>query len=91
MFFTNPESTNLRNILSKFYVSFFRGLHTVGGVEVQFHATERPQLFEFGVATCRTCRLRSKKAILEVATLICKNDKALRKTGVLACPFDNPL
>ena len=36
--------------------------------EVQFCNTERPQLFEFGVATIRTCRLRSKKAILEVAT-----------------------
>ena len=36
--------------------------------EVQFCTTERPQLFEFEVATCRTCRLRSKKAILKVAT-----------------------
>ena len=34
----------------------------------QFCTTERPQLFEFEVASCRTCRLRSKKAILEVAT-----------------------
>ena len=39
-----------------------------GVSEVQFCTTERPQLFEFEVATCRTCRLRSKKAILEVAT-----------------------
>ena len=31
-------------------------------------ATERTQLFKFEVATCRTCKLRSKKAILEVAT-----------------------
>ena len=30
--------------------------------------TERPQFFKFEVANCRTCRLRSKKAILEVAT-----------------------
>ena len=30
--------------------------------------TECPQLCEFEVATSRTCRLRSKKAILEVAT-----------------------
>ena len=36
--------------------------------EVQFCTTERPQLFEFEVATCRTCKLRTKKAILEVAT-----------------------
>jgi hypothetical protein len=35
---------------------------------VQFCTTELPQLFEFEVATCRTCRLRSKKAILEVDT-----------------------
>ena len=34
---------------------------------MQFCTTERPQFFEFEVATCRTCRLRSKKAILEVA------------------------
>ena len=39
-----------------------------GESEVQFCTTERPQLFEFEVASCRTCRLRSKKAILEVAT-----------------------
>ena len=36
--------------------------------EVQFCIKERPQLFEFEVATCRTCRLRFIKAILEVAT-----------------------
>ena len=35
---------------------------------MQFCTTERPQLFEFEVANCRTGRLRSKKAILEVAT-----------------------
>ena len=34
---------------------------------LQFWTTECPQFFEFEVATCRTCRLRSKKAILEVA------------------------
>ena len=34
---------------------------------MHFCTTERPQLFEFEVATCRTCRFRSKKAILEVA------------------------
>ena len=33
--------------------------------EVQFCTREHPQ---FEVATCRTCTLRSKKAILEVAT-----------------------
>ena len=39
--------------------------------EVQLFTTEHPQLFEFEVATCGTCRLRqvrTKKAILEVAT-----------------------
>jgi hypothetical protein len=36
--------------------------------EVQFCTTEHPQLFEFELASCRTCRLRPKKAILEVAT-----------------------
>ena len=35
--------------------------------EVQFCTTERPQLFEFEVAIYRTCRFRSKEAILEVA------------------------
>ena len=35
---------------------------------MQFCTTKRPQLCEFEVASCRTCRLRSKKAILEVAT-----------------------
>ena len=39
-----------------------------GCQRVQFCTTERPQLFEFDVASCRTCRLRSKTAILEVAT-----------------------
>ena len=36
-----------------------------GVSEVQFCTTERPQLFEFEVATCRACKLRSKKPILE--------------------------
>ena len=39
-----------------------------GVSEVLFCTTEHPQWFEFEVATCRTCRLVSKKAILEVAT-----------------------
>ena len=33
---------------------------------MQFCTTEHPQFFEFEVATCITCRLRSIKAILEV-------------------------
>jgi hypothetical protein len=36
---------------------------------VQFCTTESPHFFEFEVESCRTCRLRSKKAILEVATI----------------------
>ena len=36
--------------------------------EVQLCTAERPKLFEFEVTTCTTCRLRSKAAILEVAT-----------------------
>ena len=55
--------------------------------EVQFCTTEHPQLFEFELASCRTCRLRPKKAILEVATSNCKNDETLLKAGVLACRF----
>ena len=39
----------------------------LGVSKVQFCTTERPQLFEFEVASCKTSRLRSKKAILEVA------------------------
>ena len=38
-----------------------------GVSEVQFCTTKPPQLFELEVATCRTCRLRSKKTNLEVA------------------------
>ena len=34
---------------------------------MQFCTTERSQLFEFKIEGCRTRRLRSKKAILEVA------------------------
>ena len=34
---------------------------------MQFCTTERPQLYEFEVVSCTTCRLTSKKAILEVA------------------------
>ena len=43
-------------------------MDNLGVSELQFCTTERPQLFEFGVGTCRKCRLRSKKAIHEVAT-----------------------
>ena len=58
---------------------------------MQFCTTEFPQLFQFEVASCRTCRLRSKKAILEVAmSNLKKNDEALHKAGVLACRFDTP-
>ena len=48
--------------------------------EVQFCTTECPQLFEFGVATCRTFRLRSKKAVLEVATSNLQNCRGFAKT-----------
>ena len=59
---------------------------------MQFCTTERPRLFEFDVATCRTCKIRSKKAILEVVTSTCnlQNDEALQKAWVLACRFDTP-
>ena len=39
-----------------------------GVSEVQFCTTEHTQLFEFEVETCKTCRLMSIKAVLEVAT-----------------------
>ena len=57
-------------LLSKVsFCEISKGSNKYKGVsKLQFCTTERPQLFEFGVATCRTCRLRSKKAILEVAT-----------------------
>ena len=59
-----------------FYVRFFpkkifwmETIYAYQGVsEVQFWITEGPKLFEFEVASCRLCRLRSKLAILEVAT-----------------------
>ena len=47
--------------------------------EVRFCTTGRPQLFEFEVATCRACKLRSKKAILKDAkmTLPCAKIRSL--------------
>ena len=36
--------------------------------DVILYYTEPSRLFEFGVATSRTCRLRSKIAILRVVT-----------------------
>ena len=66
------------------------GLDTQGVSEVQFCTTELPQLFEFEVATCTTCRLSSKRPFWKPRRLICKNDEALRKTGVLACQFVTP-
>ena len=41
---------------------------------------EKFKILEFDVASCRLCRFRSKKAILEVARQICKS-----KAGVFAC------
>ena len=41
-------------------------MYNLGGVRGAI--TERPQLYEFEVASCGPCRLMSKKAILEVAT-----------------------
>ena len=59
---------------------------------MQFCTTERPQLFEFEVANCRTSSLRYKKAILEVAMSNLQiTDEALPKTGVFACRFDTPI
>ena len=52
---------------------------------MKFFPTEQTQLFE--VATCRKFRLR---LFWELPRLICKNDKALRKSGVLAYQFDTP-
>ena len=43
------------------------------------------KILQFNVASCRLCRFRSKKAILEVARQICKS-----KAGVFACWFDTP-
>ena len=36
--------------------------------QVQFCTTKRPHLFESEVENCSLCRLRFKKAILEVGT-----------------------
>ena len=41
---------------------------------------QRPQFFEFEVATCRTCRLRSKKANLEV---VMSNTEGPRLSSIL--------
>ena len=41
---------------------------------------EKFKIPEFDVASCRLCRFRSKKAILEVTRQICKS-----KAGVFAC------
>ena len=56
------KNTLLSKALGRFFSNF------VAFSENPNFNTERPQLFEFEVATCKTFRLRSKKAILEVAT-----------------------
>ena len=51
-----------------------------------FRTTECPQLFECEVASCRKCRLKGlKRPFWNLPRLICKNDGAFRKAGVLAC------
>ena len=62
-----------------------KGKYNLGVSEVQLCTTERPQLFEFKVASCRTCR-----SFWKLPRLTCKNDKALRKAGVFACQFETP-
>ena len=59
---------------------------------VQFCTTERPQLCEFEVVSCRAYRLIQglKTLFWKLPRLICKNDEALRKGGVLACRLDTP-
>ena len=49
---------------------------------MQFCTTERPQLFEFEVATCRT--------FWKLPRLICKNDEALCKAGSLHANLTPP-
>ena len=58
---------------------------------MQFCTTERPQLFEFEVASCRTCRLRSKKAILKVATSNLQKWRGSGQSWGPCMPIWNPL
>ena len=47
---------------------------------MQFCTTERPHFLKFELETCRTFRLRSKKAVLEVATSNLQNCRGFAKT-----------
>ena len=59
--------------------------------EVQFWITDRPQLFEFEVACCRPCRLRSKMAILEVATSNLQKWRGFAQSWGPCMPIWHPL
>ena len=77
-------------------MSFTREYSLSAGVrEVQFCTAIVHQLFEFELATCKTCRLRSKKAILEVATsylrFIYKKKIYLNKCSVTDLLCNGPL
>ena len=58
---------------------------------MQFCTTERPQLFEFEVATCRTCRLRTKKAILESPTSNLQKWRGFAQSWGPCMPIWHPL
>ena len=60
IFSLNYKFTNKRDFKMK--------VSRLGGVRGAILYYRAPQLHEFEVASCRTCRLRSKKAILEVST-----------------------
>ena len=61
-----------------------------GAILYYVQTTEHPQLFEFRVATCRTCRLRSKKVILEVVATFAKMMRLCAKLGSLHAVLTPP-
>ena len=54
----------------------------------QVCTTERPQLFGFEVPSCRSCRLRSKKANLEVAMSYLQKWRGFAQSWGPCMPYD---
>ena len=53
------DKSNFSVLLDKYKTDTkYREIYNRGWSEVQFCTTERPQSFQFDVATCRTCRLK---------------------------------
>ena len=71
------------------YVQWKKKLGVFRGVILYY--TEPSRLFEFGVATSRTCRLRSKIAILRVFTFTLQKWRRFAQNWGPCMPFWQPL